>query len=110
MTHARIAIAEYKPGVADRMIGKVQPELLPLLRKVPGFIRYNVYREGDRITSIARFEDKAGADQSVKVVGDWVHATAGSDLVSVQTSVTELIFDSEQVAAAPTLEDRPVAH
>ncbi len=110
MTHARIAIAEYKPGVADRMIGKVQSELLPLLRKVPGFIRYNAYRDGDRITSIARFESKAGAEQSVKVVGDWVDATAGSDLVSVQTSIAELVFDSEQIAAAPTLEERPMAH
>ena len=48
------------------------------LRKVTGLVSYTLVRSGDGGMSITVCNDKAGADESVKVARDWIKANAAN--------------------------------
>jgi hypothetical protein len=43
-----------------------------VIRKVPGLMSYTLLRSGDGGVSVTVCEDKAGADESLKVARDWI--------------------------------------
>ena len=51
-------------------------EVEATLRKVPGLVSYTLARGGDGGMSITVCNDKAGADESVKVARDWIKSNA----------------------------------
>ena len=51
-----------------------QSEVNGLISSIPGFINYYATRDGDTMTSISVFNDKAGCDESTKRAGEWVRA------------------------------------
>jgi hypothetical protein len=53
-------------------------EVEATLRKVPGLVSYTLARGGDGGMSITVCNDKAGADESVKVARDWIKANAAN--------------------------------
>jgi len=48
------------------------------LRKVPGLVSYTLARSSDGGMSITVCNDKAGADESVKVARDWIKQNAAN--------------------------------
>ena len=49
-----------------------------LIREVPGLTSYTLLRSGDGGLSVTVCQDKAGADESLKVARDWIQKNAGS--------------------------------
>jgi hypothetical protein len=47
------------------------------MRQVPGLRAYSLFRGADGGASVTVCEDKAGAEASVKVAGEWVRQNAG---------------------------------
>lgn len=112
MTYARIAIVEYKPGIVEQLLPRIDSDLLPSLQRASGFISYVAYRAGNVVTSIASYDNQDSAEQAVQLAAEWLERTGLASGVSwSQVRVGELMFDSEEVATAPGYgEARPVAH
>ena len=49
-----------------------------LIRKVPGLKSYTLLRNGDGGVSVTVCQDKAGADESLKVAREWIMANAAN--------------------------------
>jgi hypothetical protein len=58
------------------------------LRKVPGLLSYTLLRSGDGGMSVTVCNDKAGADESVKVAREWITKNA-SNIQASPPAVTE---------------------
>ncbi len=57
----------------DEVLKKVDDNLLPVLRDLPGFNGYSVIDAGDgAITSVGFFETAAQAEESTRVAGSWL--------------------------------------
>jgi hypothetical protein len=66
----------------------VQESLVPMLKKVPGFVRYYWLDTGKgEGASLSVFNDKAGADKSIQVAAELVKA----ELPDVLTQKPEII-------------------
>ena len=63
-------------------------EVETTLRKVHGLMSYTLLRSGDGGMSITVCEDKAGADESVKVAREWIKNNA-SNIQASPPAVTE---------------------
>ena len=71
---------------AGRLVGE---SFIPLLENVPGFICYYWIDAGNgAMASLSVFEDKAGADESVRVAHQWVQENA-AELIPNPPQVTE---------------------
>jgi hypothetical protein len=71
-------------------------EVEAVIRKVPGLVSYTLLRSGDGGVSVTVCQDKAGADESVKVARDWIQENAawpgvppGSNIGASAPVVTE---------------------
>ena len=60
--------------VLERQVADVEATL----RKVPGLVTYTLVRSGDGGMSITVCEDKAGADESVKIAREWIKKNAAN--------------------------------
>jgi hypothetical protein len=49
-----------------------------LISGIPGFVSYYAVRDGDSMTSISIYNDKAGCDESTRRAGEWVRANVKS--------------------------------
>lgn len=58
------------------------------IRKVPGLVSYTLLRSSDGGVSITVCQDKAGADESVRIAREWVRTNA-SDVGAHPPEVTE---------------------
>ena len=72
------AVRRYEGIVDDDEAARlVRDSFMPQLEKVKGFVAYYWIDAGDGImASLSVFEDKAGADESVKFAHEWIVATA----------------------------------
>jgi hypothetical protein len=61
------------------------PEVERLMRAVPGFESYALYRTPDGGISVTICRDKAGTDESLRVAREWVQKNAGSTGVKAPT-------------------------
>lgn len=55
---------------------KHKAEVEKLIRAVSGFVSYSLVRTTDGGFSVSVFQDKAGADESVRVAREWVAKNA----------------------------------
>lgn len=58
-------------ALADAMSSK-SDDVKKLLSGITGFVNYFATREGDTVTSISIYSDKAGCDESTLQAGQWV--------------------------------------
>jgi hypothetical protein len=57
----------------NELTGKVNEKLVPQLRKLPGFAGYYLIEAGNGVlSSLGLFETAAQADESTKVVAQWI--------------------------------------
>jgi hypothetical protein len=57
---------------------KSKADVEKLIRSVKGFVSYSLVRTAGGGFSVSVYEDKAGADESVRVARDWVANNAGN--------------------------------
>jgi heme-degrading monooxygenase HmoA len=70
-----IAVRRYKiaPGSTPELRRRIQQEFMPIVSKVPGFIEYFCTFAGENeMFSVNVFEDRAGAEGSVRAAADYV--------------------------------------
>jgi hypothetical protein len=60
-------------ALADAMAAN-KDDVKRMISEVPGFVAYYSSRDGESVTSVSVFNDKAGCDESTRVAGDWVRA------------------------------------
>jgi hypothetical protein len=60
------------------IIEQKKSEVEKLMRAVPGFQSYTLFRTADGGVSVTVCRDKAGTDESVRVARDWVQKNGGS--------------------------------
>ena len=84
------AVRVYEGITDDAEAGRrVREDFLPLLDHVKGFIAYYwIDAGGGAMASLSVFEDKAGADESVRVAHQWVQENAAA-LIPNPPQVTE---------------------
>jgi len=56
-----------------------------LIRAIKGFVSYSLVRTQDGAFSVSVFQDKAGADESVRVARDWIGKNASATGVQAPT-------------------------
>ena len=57
----------------NEVVGKVNEKLVPQLRKLPGFAGYYLIEAGNGVlSSLGLFETREQADESTKLVANWV--------------------------------------
>jgi len=77
--------------IADEIESKLE-EVTSLLKGVTGFVGYTLSRTSDGMTSVTVCQDKAGADESVRVAAEFIgkNVTAQSDAPTVSEGATIL--------------------
>ena len=95
MAHVRIAVYTFKPGTIDEVIRRAEADVLPLFRRQPGFVAYEVVKTGDdRGVSISTWESAGQAQAAVEMAAGWVKENLADSVVSVENHVGELNFSS----------------
>jgi hypothetical protein len=61
-----------KGASKDELARKIQEGAFPMFREVPGFRAYYLLDLGDRVGSFSVFDDRAGADESIRRSAAWV--------------------------------------
>jgi hypothetical protein len=91
------AVRVYQGITDDAEAGRLVREgFLPLLDHVQGFIAYYWIDAGDgAMASLSVFDDKAGADESVKLAHDWVAENAASLIPNPPQVTGGLVVASE---------------
>ena len=76
------AVVRNYSGAGAKQLGGVleqhKADVEANLRKVPGLVSYTLLRSGDGGMSVTVCNDKAGADQSLKVAREWIEKNASS--------------------------------
>lgn len=72
-----VTVRRYKNagGLVEAMSSK-SDEIKKLLTAITGFVNYFAMREGDMVTTISIYSDKAGCDESTLQGGQWVRDNA----------------------------------
>lgn len=65
------------PGGARELSQRVEREFIPILKSVPGFVNYMIMEGGtewgrDVLATVSIFDNKEGAEESVKRAAKWV--------------------------------------
>src|SRR5262245_18623730 len=70
------------------VIEKNKTEVEKLIRSIKGFVSYSLVRTSEGGFSVSVYQDKAGADESVRVARDWIKKNA-SDTGAAAPTVSE---------------------
>jgi hypothetical protein len=81
------------PEIAGQLAAK-QDDVQRLVSGVDGFRSYHLVQTESGCTSISVFEDRAGADESTRVAGEWIQQQS-DDINQVKPTVTagEVLID-----------------
>ena len=91
--YARLAMYKFKPGSSDSVFQKAEAGLGPILRKLPGFVSYEVFRTGpDSAVSVSNWQTEAQARAAVDAAAEWIKANVAADVVSSETHVGDVVF------------------
>ena len=74
----------------DELEGKAE-DVERLIRSVPGVVSYTLFRTGDGGTSVTVCQDKAGADESVRLAAEYI-----SQNVTAQAS-RPVVFEGDTI-------------
>ena len=89
-----VTIRRYKNAgpLAEAMTAK-KNEVMDLIKDVPGFVAYYASRDGDTMTSVSIYNDKAGGEESTRRAGEWVRANVSSPPSSPDVSGGEVFVN-----------------
>lgn len=87
--YAVIRRYRFKIEDSEKINQLIQEEFVPLLKKANGFISYNWLNTGTgEGASLSVFQDKSGADESIRLAADFVKSNM-SDLLTQKPDVLE---------------------
>ena len=87
--YAVIRRYHFKAEDSEKIDQLIQEEFVPILKKTNGFVSYNWLNTGaGEGASLSVFQDKAGADESIRLAADFVK-TSMSELLSQKPEVIE---------------------
>ena len=90
--HATIRqYAGVAPTVFDTLMSR-KADIETLMRKVPGFVQYDLVRTADGMTTMTVCDDKAGAEASNTQVAEWI----GQNVPTLKSS-PPVITDGEDI-------------
>ncbi len=72
-------------ALADAMSSK-RDDVQKLISEVPGFVNYYGTRDGDTITTVSIYNDKAGCDESTRRAREWVGENVQGHLTAPEIS------------------------
>jgi len=70
-----IAIRHYQtdPGSVAEVMRQIDEGFLPIIKDAPGFLAYYALEAGDgEIATVSFFDDRAGAEESIRMAADFV--------------------------------------
>lgn len=70
-----LVVRNYKKilGDKDELSSKIDSDFVPKIKKINGFVDYYCLYTGENsMASISIFQDKKGADESVRLAAEWV--------------------------------------
>jgi hypothetical protein len=67
------------------VLEKSKAEVDKLIRSVKGFVSYSLVRTAGGGFSVSVYQDKVGADESIRVARDWVGKNAGKTRAAAPT-------------------------
>ena len=71
--YAVIRRYQFDPKSSEEISRQIRESFIPLLRKTPGFVAYHWLDTGDGVgASLSIFNDKAGAEESVRLAAAYV--------------------------------------
>jgi hypothetical protein len=86
--YAVIRKYSFEAGSSQEISRKISDGFIPLIRQTPGFVSYHWIDNGEGTgSSVGIFQDKKGAEESVRVAADFVKANL-SDLLG-KPEITE---------------------
>ena len=83
--YATVRRYENAGALADAMTSK-REDVQKLISEVPGFVTYCATREGDTITTVSIYNDKAGCDESTRRAREWVGENVQGHLAPPEVS------------------------
>jgi hypothetical protein len=78
--------------LADAMTAK-EEEVRSLIGGVSGFVTYYATRDGDTLTSVTVYTDKAGADESTRLAREWAGQNVPAALGAPEVSGGEVFIN-----------------
>ena len=104
MRYARIVQYELRRGAVDFAIRNARVGLLPIFRRLPGFVSYQVARTGEAsVLSVSQWESKAAAENADRAAAEWVKQNLPETIVSAKPTIAEVAFDSETEGPSPEI-------
>jgi quinol monooxygenase YgiN len=77
--HAAIRRYQVDPSNVDEIMRHVDEGFLPIIKDAQGFLAYYALKAGDgQIATVSVFEDQAGAEESIRMAGDYVRDNLAS--------------------------------
>ncbi|MCC6073872.1 hypothetical protein ACFPTX_19045 [Pseudomonas sp. GCM10022188] len=87
--YAVIRKYQFDQGLNEDLDRKIQEAFVPLIKKVPGFVAYYWLNNGNGTgASFSVFQDKAGAEESVRVAAGFVAEQLGAQALG-KPEITE---------------------
>jgi heme-degrading monooxygenase HmoA len=91
--YARLARFQFKEGRADALRRQVEAELVPLIQRQPGFVRYVVFQTGpESVIAYTAFASKEQSDAAAGATRSWVEQHVAADIASVDRYAGEVVW------------------
>ncbi|HEX6533625.1 MAG TPA: hypothetical protein VF041_03455 [Gemmatimonadaceae bacterium] len=93
-------------GIARQIAPRVEAELLPRLRAIPGFVSYELIVGGpdegrDALASVSTYTTRDGVDESGRVAARWVaDSLKGIDIQPTGTTTGEVLLSTQMAGSA----------
>ena len=87
-----VTIRRYQASPRDvgEIVRRVQESLVPIVRRTPGFVSFNLLDVGGgALASVGVFEQKTGAIASTRMAADWIKRAGLSDKLPTPPVVIE---------------------
>ena len=107
-----VAIRRYQvdPGTVDEIMRQIHEGFIPLIMDAKGFLAYYALHARDgEIATVSVFEDEAGAEESIRMAGDFVQQNLASllpnppEITAGEVSTTRIKFDQARRAQGDVL-------
>ena len=86
---------ETDPKYASEIVRRVKEEFMPIIKKMPGFVSYNLIDAGNgTLASISTFQDKSGAEESTRRAADLVKTISSLSPNPPQITSGEIVVQS----------------
>jgi hypothetical protein len=100
--HAAIRQYQVDPGSVDEVRRRVNEGFLPIIKDASGFQAYYALDAGGgRIATVSVFEDRAGAEESIRMAADYIRQNMASLVPNPPEVLEGEVFANEAASAGP---------